>query len=353
MWVYPDLLMDKQWPLAKSTKPKAKQRSCNAISAVPDEGVETTSLSSSENKQLAFTMQPAQISGTHGEKEYLKKYSKTTATLPKQGKEVAEQTQVKELRYSKALRKDAPKSSKDSFRFDVLAQLANIPARITLFELLRESDEVKTVVAEKQPFKGVENYFTNSNHYLDSEPFEVPLIEEPDSSNEADTESEHEQGLVFNDIEPVVIGLENLDVNDLVYEDSGVIFNNNDDLAYLSRVELNHNMSGESDDDSCTSSSKSSCWESDISIRTVFRALMANMTSASPMENQEDDQLPLFDDPLSRQVGIQWEHRFEQRESPTDDKVIQVNMGDEINQKPIFISDSLSPEEKEDLITLI
>ncbi|XP_020245255.1 uncharacterized protein LOC109823389 [Asparagus officinalis] len=103
-----------------------------------------------------------------------------------------------------------------------------------------ESGEVKTVVAEKQPFKGVEN--TDSIHYLDGEPFEVPLIEEPDSSNEADTESEHEQGLVFNDIEPVIIGLKNLDVNDHVYKDRGVIFNNNDDLSYLLRDKLNPNM---------------------------------------------------------------------------------------------------------------
>ena len=106
-----------------------------------------------------------------------------------------------------------------------------------------ESGEVKTVVAEKQPFKGVENYFTDSIHYLDGEPFEVPLIKEPDSGNEADIESEYEQGLVFNNIEPVVIGLEDLDANDPVNKDSRIIFNNND-LAYLSRVELNHNMPG-------------------------------------------------------------------------------------------------------------
>ena len=33
--------------------------------------------------------------------------------------------------------------------------------------------------------------------------------------------------------------------------------------------------------------------------------------------------------------------------------MLQVNMGDEANQKPIFISDSLSSQEKEDLILLI
>jgi len=41
---------------------------------------------------------------------------------------------------------------------------------------------------------------------------------------------------------------------------------------------------------------------------------------------------------------------FEQREPPTEDKVIQVNLRDEANRQPIFISENLSPSEKEDLI---
>ena len=48
-----------------------------------------------------------------------------------------------------------------------------------------------------------------------------------------------------------------------------------------------------------------------------------------------------------------WDTRFEQREPPTEDKVIQINLGDEANPKPIFISDGLSPSEKKDLISLV
>src|SRR3954463_9703842 len=48
-----------------------------------------------------------------------------------------------------------------------------------------------------------------------------------------------------------------------------------------------------------------------------------------------------------------WDIRFEQREPPTDDSLLQVNMGDEINPKPIYISDTLSQKEKADLIALI
>jgi len=42
----------------------------------------------------------------------------------------------KELRYTKALQKDDARPI-TSFRFDILVQLANIPARITLYKLLR------------------------------------------------------------------------------------------------------------------------------------------------------------------------------------------------------------------------
>jgi len=36
-----------------------------------------------------------------------------------------------------------------------------------------------------------------------------------------------------------------------------------------------------------------------------------------------------------------------------EDKVTQVNLGDEANLKPIFIRENLSPPEKEDLISLV
>jgi len=40
-------------------------------------------------------------------------------------------------------------------------------------------------------------------------------------------------------------------------------------------------------------------------------------------------------------------------ESPTEDKVTQINLRNETNPKPIFMSKSLSPSEKEDLISLV
>jgi len=50
------------------------------------------------------------------------------------------------------------------------------------------------LIAERHPFKGVENYFTDSLLYQDSlETNENSPPEEPDSGNEADTEPEMEE----------------------------------------------------------------------------------------------------------------------------------------------------------------
>jgi len=47
------------------------------------------------------------------------------------------------------------------------------------------------LIAERHPFKGVENYFTNSLLYQDSLGMnENPQPEEPDSGNETDIELE-------------------------------------------------------------------------------------------------------------------------------------------------------------------
>ena len=54
----------------------------------------------------------------------------------------------KELWYNKVLKKNAPESSGTSFWFDVMAQLANIPVRITLYELLRLSPATRESLHE-------------------------------------------------------------------------------------------------------------------------------------------------------------------------------------------------------------
>ena len=54
----------------------------------------------------------------------------------------------KEIRYVQALPKDKAKGTSAPYRFDVLAQLANITARITLYELLRLSKSIREALRE-------------------------------------------------------------------------------------------------------------------------------------------------------------------------------------------------------------
>ena len=73
------------------------------------------------------------------------------------------------------------------------------------------------------------------------------------------------------------------------------------------------------------------------------------MTSSSQLEPVKAIDV----EPLAQQLDFQWENRFEQCESPTVDKVIQVNLDSQDHPKPIFISESLSLTEKEELVVLI
>jgi len=58
----------------------------------------------------------------------------------------------KEIRYAKALPKDKAKGTPVPYCFDVLAQLANILARITLYELLRLSKSTREALADAEVF---------------------------------------------------------------------------------------------------------------------------------------------------------------------------------------------------------
>ena len=69
----------------------------------------------------------------------------------------------------------------------------------TLHQVMKyvgEDEKVRTSIAERHPFKGVENYYTDFLLYQDSlETDENPYPEEPDSGNEADTEPEEDECL--------------------------------------------------------------------------------------------------------------------------------------------------------------
>ena len=86
----------------------------------------------------------------------------------------------------------------------------------TLHQAMKYVDgdgKVWTLIAGRHPFKRVENYFTDFLLYQDSlEMNENPQPEEPDSSNEADIESEAEEECLW-ELNPLITSINKLDVN--------------------------------------------------------------------------------------------------------------------------------------------
>ena len=74
------------------------------------------------------------------------------------------------------------------------------------------------------------------------------------------------------------------------------------------------------------------------------------MVSTSHLENEDKDETEEMTqsdiDPRIKYLNTLWDIHFEQHEPLIEDKVIQSNMGNEANPKPIFIRKSLSPSEK-------
>ena len=103
----------------------------------------------------AYVPQPT---GTRSKKSYLKQYEKATdetqqqmmsvqistpTPLPTTGKE-----KQKEVRFDHVLKKPSGPGLNMPFHFDILAQLANIPARIIIHELLRLSKETREALRD-------------------------------------------------------------------------------------------------------------------------------------------------------------------------------------------------------------
>ena len=77
-WMHPDLTKDKKWD---SREPKLKEKSCNIVSVLPDNGnITVASLSDSEDEKHAFAAQDAtsQPTCTWPGKSYMRQYEKTT-----------------------------------------------------------------------------------------------------------------------------------------------------------------------------------------------------------------------------------------------------------------------------------
>lgn len=118
------------------------------MSVVPEgERAETDSLTVSSKEKMELV--------TRAGKEFTKEYLEAAVELPKSPAEPTvtprqplDKSRQKELRYNKVLKKDIPESSSTPFRFDVLNQLANILARITLYKFLRLSRSTRESLRE-------------------------------------------------------------------------------------------------------------------------------------------------------------------------------------------------------------
>jgi len=112
------------------------------VPSLTDSEEETIVLGAKPNTLLAARTRPGQL--------YLKKYDEMVANPPKPTSEPTKQPmeKQKELRYAKALPKDKVEGSSAPYCFDVLAQLANISIRITLYELLRLSKSTREALRE-------------------------------------------------------------------------------------------------------------------------------------------------------------------------------------------------------------
>ena len=69
------------------------------------------------------------------------------------------------------------------------------------------------------------------------------------------------------------------------------------------------------------------------------------MVLTSHLEDEDDEMIQCDKDSRIRHLNTLWDFRFEQFKSPKEDKVNQINLGDETNPIPIFISESLSLSE--------
>jgi len=106
------------------------------------------SLSDSEGEKHACTTQAdaPQQTGTRSRKSYLRQYEKSTDEIQQQTQsvQIPASTPVptkgnekpKEVRFDHVLKKPSGPGLDTPFCFDILAHLANIPARITIHELL-------------------------------------------------------------------------------------------------------------------------------------------------------------------------------------------------------------------------
>ena len=182
MWIHPDLVEGQQWTIVtnRKSKGKAKASPCNVVCTSSRKAeTDVLSLADSEEETIILTpeLNAPLVAETHSGQLYLKKYDEMVANPPKPTSEPTEQStkqpveKQKGIWYAKALPKDKVEETSAPYRFDILSQLANIPARVTLYELLRLSKSTREALREA---------------LADAEIFMVRILAEPQEKDEED-----------------------------------------------------------------------------------------------------------------------------------------------------------------------
>jgi len=106
------------------------------------------------------------------------------------------------------------------------------------FKYVEDDTTVQTVFAERQPFKGVENYFTDALLYQEAgETPKEPLPDDDESGNEADSESETGIPAILIG-EPIIACLNNPQCNTSSEDEGEWVINDNISFDYPVSVGL-------------------------------------------------------------------------------------------------------------------
>src|SRR4051812_28499057 len=158
---HPDLLEDVlQWTTVSHKKSGGKSRQANVIMAStlePDSDVDSLTDSEKEEEVLAADIARPLAVATRSGQPYLRNCDGSPVQQPEQSQEpIAEPVEqpkttpekLREVRYNRPLNKGKAIKVSQPFRFDIINQLANIPARITLYELLKLSKLTREALRE-------------------------------------------------------------------------------------------------------------------------------------------------------------------------------------------------------------
>jgi len=106
------------------------------------------------------------------------------------------------------------------------------------FKYMDNNATVWIVFAENQPFKGVENYFTDALLYQEANKVaKEPLLEDDDKGNEVDSEPDEDTPATFA-FKPVVAYLNYLECNNPIEDDGEWVINENITFDYPVSVDL-------------------------------------------------------------------------------------------------------------------